>query len=239
MQFVWFYVPGPDNGLELRLSIRSVMQHFQGHVHCTLIGDRPLWYTGHHIPVARVGKRKGERSDTLPFRDTQNKIVIAATHSEIQDEFCWIMDDVFFLQPVTEEQLKQPRFDPWYRMSTKNQWHRLIRATAEALRFNGFPSLQYATHLPHVFEKQKLLQMFDEFDFPNRMLLFEILYGNRFREGAIPHPPFLHRLQRPETRQQLDKAAADSHILNYVGSCWRTTMKGWLQQQLSQPSPHE
>lgn len=238
-QFVWFWVSVPDGGEELKHSMRSVLKHFQGEVKTTVIGDKPSWYTGHHIPCPRIPRNRKERSDTHPFRDTQSKIVVAANHSEIDDQFIWIMDDVYLIRPTTLDDLMQPRFDPWYRENRRREWHRCISATFTALKQRGYPALQFGTHLPIPFEKEKLLQMFVEFDFPKRMLLFEILYGNRFKEGHIPHPPFLHRLQRPQTVDQLNKAAEVSNVLNYVSSCWRTTMRLWIQSRFPDRASHE
>lgn len=239
MQFVWFYIPAPDNGMELRLSIRSVLKHYQGEAKITVIGDKPDWYQGHFISCPRIPRNRKERRDTHPFRDSQNKIIVAANHPEIDDQFIWIADDVYLIRPTTFEDLNTPRFDPWYRSRTNREWFRLIGATFSALNACGYPTKQAGTHLPHLFERRNLLQMFAEFDFPKRMLLFEILYSNRFREGHVPHPPFLHRLQRPQTVQQLNQAAEVSNVLNYVSNCWRTTMKTWLQSRFPERASHE
>lgn len=239
MQFVWFWIPTPDNGEELRHSMRSVVKHFQGEVKTTVIGDKPFWYCGHHIPCPMILRNRRERSESQPFRDTQHKITIAANHPEIDEQFIWIADDTYLIRPTSFEDLVTPRFDPWYRERNRSEWHRNISLTFRALKERGYPALQYGTHLPHLFEKPKLLEMFAEFDFPRRMLLFEILYSNRFREYSIPYPPFLHRLQRPQTIDQLNAAAEVSNVLNYVSTCWRTTMKQWIESRFSEPASHE
>lgn len=239
MQFVWFWVPTPDDGKELRYSMRSVVKHFQGEAKMTVIGDRPSWYCGHHIPCPLVPRNRRERSETHPFRDTQNKIVVAANHPEIDDQFIWLADDTYLIRPCSFDDLNTPRFDPWYREGSRGEWHQRISETFIALRERGYSTLQYGTHLPISFAKSKLLEMFLEFDFPRRMLLFEILYSNRFKENAIPHPPFLHRLQDPQTTEQLDAAAEVSNVLNYVSHCWRTTMKEWIESRFPDAAGHE
>jgi hypothetical protein len=239
MQFVWFWIPSLDNGQELRLSMRSVVKHFQGEVKTTVIGDRPSWYRGHHIPCPRIPRNKRERSDSHPFRDTANKIVVAANHPEIDESFVWIMDDVYLLRQTSFEDLNTPRFDPWYRENRRREWHRLISATFSALKEKGYPNRQAGTHLPHLFLKTNLKQMFEEFDFLKRLLLFEILYSNRFHKDAIPHPPFLVRYQRQPTMQQLNQAAEVSNVLNYVGNCWRTTLRNWVQSRFPEPTAFE
>lgn len=239
MQFLYFWVPTADGGQELKLSMRSVVKHFQGEAKITVIGDKPSWYRGHHIPCPRIARNRRERADAHPFRDTQHKIIVAANHPEVDEQFIHIMDDVYLLRPTTFDDLNTPRFDPWYRQKHRREWHRLISATFNALKERGYPSLQAGTHLPHVFRREELLKMFAEFDCPKRLLLTEILHSNRFRENHIPYPPFLHRLQRPQTVQQLNAAAEVSNVLNYVGNCWRTTMKQWIQSRFPEPAGHE
>lgn len=239
MRFLWFWVNTPDGGLELKHSIRSVCRHFQGECSVTVLGDRPKWYTGHHIHVPRRQTGNDRYAVRVPWWDTHGKIQTAAAHDELPEEFCWIMDDVFFLRDVTETDLRTPRHDPWYRHAAKREWHRLIAATHRALQEKGYPALQYGTHLPHVFEKQKLQQMFDEFDFPKRLLLFEILYGNRFHSDPQPYTGFLKRLLHPVSVRVLDTIPDQAYVLNYVSRVWRGAMQRWIMQRFSVPSPYE
>ena len=155
--FVYFYVPGPKQGLELKLSMESVLKHWdrKDSPTFTVIGDKPKWYNDHYIPIRRnVGVL--DAKTRMPFRDTQHKIIVAASHPEIPEEFVWMMDDVFLMKPVTLKELKVPRYDPWYQITTKSTWHGLIRITFAALAKHDKSTLQYGTHLPIVFEKTKL-----------------------------------------------------------------------------------
>jgi len=239
MRFVWFYVAASGDGEELKHSIRSVCRHFSGQAEITVIGDKPKWYTGHHIPVARAALQRGDRKTLLPWRDTSQKIQIAADHPEVPNEFCWIMDDVYLLRSVSREDLLVPRYDPWYKTRSHRDWHKLIRTTFDVLRSKGYGNLQYGTHLPHVFEKAKLLQMFEEFDFRNKLLLFEILYGNRFRENAIHYTGFLKRLLGPQPLHVLNRMHEQHSVLNYTSGVWRATMQQWIRRTFCDPSPHE
>ena len=47
LQFVWPYWHGGANGDEIRFSVRSVEKFFEGSAKCTIIGDKPPWFTGH------------------------------------------------------------------------------------------------------------------------------------------------------------------------------------------------
>ena len=237
MQFLYFYILGPDNGTELRHSIRSVVQNFQGEAKITVIGERPDWYRGHFIDCPSK-KRRNERD---AFLDTQRKIHVASTHPEMDDEFVWIMDDVYLLQPVTIEDLKTPRHDPWYKAKSGKLWHRLISETFTALRGNGKPNHQYGTHLPHHIEKQKLVELFRIYDYPKKLYLWEILYGNHFRTDPCPYgatwegvtyPQFLRRiLSRPRKISEIEATTAGAFVLNYQAACYGKFMKQWLESK--------
>lgn len=242
MQFVWFYIPGPEDGVELRLSIRSVQKNFIGTPQITVIGDKPSWYNGHFIPVKRFSGIKDHVSKR-PWRDTQNKLVTAVNHPEIDEEFVWIMDDCFMLKPTSIEEMRIQRYDPWYRSSRKSTWHKLIADTFSVLKKAGFGTLQYGTHLPHVFKKSNLIDMFKRYGYPMNMYLFEILYGNTYRnpQEALPYsgtfndieyPKFLVRHLRPQRLIELD--SVDANFMNHQSLAWGPTLKKWIEQKLSQ-----
>lgn len=229
-QFVFFYVPGPDNGLELQLSIRSVQRNFAGTAEITVVGNKPSWYKGHFIDVPQ-NLRCREALSRRPFRDTQNKLVHCLHSPEISDSFVWIMDDCYLMKPTSLEDLSVHRFDPWYRINTKTVWHQLIRITFAALSKHGKSNLQYGTHLPHVFTKEKLAEMFVTYDYPQQLLLFEILYGNHVHnaEQAVPYTGFLTRLLSRSSVKQLE--AIDCNVLNYQSRVWNSTMREWLLEK--------
>lgn len=228
MQFVWFYVPGPDNGFELKHSIRSVVQNFSGSAEIVVIGDRPKWYVGHFISCEKIKPARRASPEKSAFLDTQHKIVVSASHAEIDSEFVWMMDDQFILKPTTIEDLKTPREDPWYRGTSHREWHKLISATFSATKQKGKTAIQYGTHLPHHFEKVNLTELFQVYDYPKNLYLFEILYGNHFRLNPIPYVGFLKRLlKRPKSVNMLDEIS--EHVLNYQAPCYGNIIKEWLE----------
>ena len=171
-QFVWPYWHGGANGDEIRFSVRSVEAFFQGAVKCTIVGDRPPWYTGHVIPQARI-----PMTSNHGFRDMLAKMWTMATHPEIDPEFVWMMDDIYLLRPVTWDDLEMARAYPW-REDQSNSWQRRKSNTMRALRDRGRSNHDYATHLPHTVEKTKLRQVYEEFDLHQNCMLWEVVYGN-------------------------------------------------------------
>ena len=47
-----------DLGNELRYAIRSIVKHFKDFTGLVLVGDKPKWYTGYHIPARDISERK-------------------------------------------------------------------------------------------------------------------------------------------------------------------------------------
>lgn len=82
MRVVIPYCLPADGGIELRYSIRSMVKHFKPLSGVLLIGDRPTWYNGDHIPFADI---PGEKE-----RSMQLKVLQAP-----DDSFLYSNDDYF------------------------------------------------------------------------------------------------------------------------------------------------
>ena len=224
LQFVWPYWHGGANGDEIRYSVRSVEKFFYGRAKCTIIGDKPPWFTGHYIPQQRVPKRTQSRA----YRDMLTKVWTMATHPEIDDNFIWMMDDIYFLKPFTLEDLQEPRAERW-RPSDYNSWQRLKTASMEALTAAGYSDHDYATHMPHYAEKEKLAQLFDQFKLHDNTLLWEVLYGNVFRSEPSRARPFFARIGTVMEREQIQLATRRSTVLNNIAGAWCEQLREFLR----------
>lgn len=58
MKLVTPYKNDGNNGFELRYSIRSMVNHFKPLSGVVLIGDKPGWYQGEHIPATDTGAKE-------------------------------------------------------------------------------------------------------------------------------------------------------------------------------------
>lgn len=233
-QFVWPYWDGGANGDELRWSIRSVEQFFQGRAKITLIGDKPSWYQGHVIRKKRVPASKINRA----FRDMLSKVFYIASHAEIDGECVWMMDDVYFLKPFTLEDIKTPRAEPW-RRSMGNSWQKRKTASMDALAERGLSQHDYATHMPHWLEKPKLRTMFDDFNLHENTMLWEVLYGNLYRESPQRTRPFFVRLRNQASQETYEQITQHATVMNHTASAWCDGMRSFLAERLPSPSTTE
>jgi hypothetical protein len=234
IQFVWPYWEGGANGDELRWSIRSVETFFQGTAKITIIGDKPGWYHGHVIRKKRVPKNRPNR----PFRDMLSKVFFIASHQEIDSECVWMMDDIYFLRPFTLEDIQTPRAEPW-RHSVGNSWQRRKTASMEALAACGLSQHDYATHMPHWLEKSKLRTMFDDFNLHEHTMLWEVLYGNLYRETPLRTRPFFVRFKNRASAETLRHLTRNATVMNHVASAWCDGMRDFLSDLLPTPSTVE
>lgn len=234
MQFVWPYWDGGANGDELRWSIRSVETFFQGKAKITIIGDRPEWYHGHVIPKKRVPQSRTNRA----FRDMLGKVFYIASHAEIDAECVWMMDDIYFLKPFTLDDIKTPRAEPW-RPNNGNSWQKRKTLSMETLAKRGLTQHDYATHMPHWLEKAKLRAMFDDFNLHEHTMLWEVLYGNLYRDIPQRTRPFFARFQHAASKETFERLTAVPTVMNHTESAWCEGLREFLAELLPTPSSVE
>jgi hypothetical protein len=231
-QFIWLYLHNEAEGEELRYSMRSVYKHFQGTPKITLVGDRPDWYCGHYISMPRI--------TTVPdaafhgLFDTSHKLHTAIQRDDVDDEFVVMMDDHYFLRPVTLADLRVPRAQLSWTPRLNHWWEVSITRTMQALERRGKSTHLFETHLMHVFERSKLLTIFDTFDMHNVPLARNTLYGNIYRDFPQNCRPFVSSPQSKQSKQQLNKLAASGTVLNHASHCWDSTLHNWLNARFNE-----
>lgn len=214
MQFIYTYWHGGAQSDELRWSLRSVADHYTSDTpRALIVGDPPDWYSGPAIRRHRIGPcpRRG-------FRDVLNKIYAACTSPLVDDRFVWMMDDIYFLKPVTLDDLaKHYRggcLPPRYK-GHSNGWSGLKADTFRAITSEGLPLVDYCTHLPHVIEKAKWLHIWDKYGLADRVLQWELLYGAEWFRQHVP-------VRKIRTRVRRNGATFDD-----VGRIGNNSNNGW------------
>lgn len=233
-QFVFPYWHGGASGDEIRFSIRSIETFYDGKAKVTIVGDRPPWFQGHVISQRRIGRHTPNRA----FRDMLAKMWTIATHAEIDSDFVWMMDDIYFLKPVTFDDLATPRAEPW-RESTKNSWQNRKTNTMRALQQVGHTTHDYATHLPHHAEKQKLREIFERFALAQNTMLWEVLYGNVYRSKPQRCRPFFARIQKRMDSETIRRITENASVLNHTETAWCDGVRNFLLDRLPNPASTE
>lgn len=236
MDFVWPYYSGEAKGRELELSIRSVKKYYQGDVRTIVLSNKRVDVGADLcVPIPRMNSSK-YRS----FRDVLKRLQYAFSTSAVGNEFIWMMDDIYFVNPVTYSDLKQARYDHQYtkedihKYLVKNKWRTLCRKSFDILLDKGqLVVYNYACHLPLMVEKTNLRLLFHEHDFNLEMCLWEVLYYNLFAENPIPNFGFSTRFAKPPNVGRLEYFSNMTKIFNNTNSSWCSDLDTFLENRLS------
>jgi len=226
LQFIWVYWDGGAALDELRYSMRSIEKNYQGKAKLTIIGDRPRWFKGHVIHQRRVNA--GDRGFQRGLRDVLAKMHTLSRHPDVQDEFVWMMDDVFMVKPCTYTDMVTPRAAPAIKRSKGNRWQSIKTNTAARLERNGHTTYDYGTHLPHHVEKAKLAGMFKVWKPLEHLFLWEVVYGNLYRGKPQSHVPFLRRTKDKVEDATYTRWAKRNSFFNLAKDGWGHPIRNWL-----------
>ena len=163
---------------EIRYSLRSVEKNFP---------YRKVWIFGgcpdgiapdEFVPFEQTGDSKWQKA-TSTYRK------ICETEG-VTEDFWMFNDDFFIMKPVDdlpymyngtlEDKVEAIRKDaPWAR------YGKSLEEARKELEDNGFTSLNYALHVPMLFNKAKIIETLDRFRSP----MFRSLYGNYCNVGGV------------------------------------------------------
>lgn len=173
----------PENE-ELRYSLRSLKN---------LKGIRKVWIFGgcpncvnkdivNHIPMKQTGNTKWAKSNS--------SVKEACQLEAISENFILFNDDFFVMKKIEEldyyyhgtldSRVKEiiGRNVGW---RTSGYARRLIKESI-SLQFMGKPALNYAVHIPMIFNKKQTLDLFEKFP---RKIISRAIYGNYYEVGGI------------------------------------------------------
>lgn len=238
---VYFYVAAPARGEELRISLRSLEKHFVGTPRVWVVGDRPEWYQGNHIPHERVPP-----CSHRPRFDHAAKLWKVLRERRIADEFLWMMDDIYFLLPMTIEELRTPVMQGRFHkgklktLNPQDDWQRAKYLTWERLAQDGYPVDDAATHTPRVFEKPKVRRMLKEYRLDKNPYVFDLLYANLFAT-VLPKPSrsILHRDPGTGAADAIRDRLKSALILNHPDEGYTPAMEEVLYELFPEPSRYE
>jgi hypothetical protein len=171
---------------ELRYSLRSIEKHFKFDFRVVIIGDLPQWVDSAsilHIPHDRV---EGIQENTL--YDAITKQLLFNAHPDTSLYFVRMYDDIYILREVdliTVGQFKAmyPFKEVPERVGT---WWSQLYHTLEVLIAKGYQGWNTETHLPELFNKEKMQWVITAYSALENRLLTSSLYFNTFFPDAQP-----------------------------------------------------
>ncbi len=172
---------------EMKYSLRSLEKNLVDmEFRIWVVGDKPAWLSdeAHFIDVPCSGK--------TTRLDQALKRVAVDHHPEINEEYLWMNDDIYFINPVTYADLCIPKIlgDLKSRMNQYDPqtiWGSDMHATYRKLKTEKMPTLNYAIHMPYLYEKTKSKKLFQLFNLEANPFVFENLYYNLFYPHLLPY----------------------------------------------------
>lgn len=174
MDFVYICKDGHNE--ELRYSIRSVMSSFPD-AKVWLVGGKPLWYVGNHIPIQQKSAK---------YINAINNLKAICSSEDISEEFVLMNDDFYIVEKIKSVEtfhggLLLDKINTYKKITQKSGYISKLEKTLVKLTDLGIKSaLDYELHVPMIMEKKKLkivLRHGSEF-------LWRSMYGNLFGVGG-------------------------------------------------------
>ncbi len=173
---------------ELKYSLRSLEKNLRDvDFRVWIVGDWPEWMDpgqAFHIPCEFTGK--------TPRIDILQKHLAVIDNPAINEEYFWMNDDIYLVNPVqyADMCLNVAINNLLVSKSTFNRqtiWGRDVLHTYEVVRKAGLTTWNYAAHIPHRYEKQKVKHLIDEFNMLEDPLEITILYYNYWFRNYYPY----------------------------------------------------
>ena len=166
-------------GKELLFALRSWQHNVRFGINMVVIGDREDWFSDEITFIEHSRVSDNAQVDTLA------KLKIAIESPEVTDRFIWTNDDIYVMNPISRAHVELPKVlgvlnpDKYKGLYAEN-----MERTRQLLKKNELPCLNYGTHTPMLFDKGRLVAMFERFpELEQEGYLFSSIYYN-----SLPYP---------------------------------------------------
>lgn len=196
---------------ELRYSLRSV-EKFMTHGNVWFVGGKPAGLEPDNaIYMHQTGNLKWERA--------KSSIIAACKCEEISDMFWLFNDDFFLLKPFRSTKalfggtLRDHILHIESRYNNKKTGYtRALRYCEKLLEDAGYPTFDYALHVPMLIDKKKMLEALETFpDCP----MFRSIYGNFAEVGGMQHDDVKTVSVVDHLDKSLDMVSTNDSSFNY------------------------
>jgi len=164
------YICRSGDNEELRYSIRSMVENFP-HDNIWVVGGKPDWYIGNHIPIPQ---------GRIKYENAQKNLKAIVESKEISEKFVIVNDDFYAIKPIKRvytfvSGLLYDKLQSYSSRHPSSYYTSLIGLTYKRIKQllgNDFVPMDYDIHVPMVYEKEKLKSLV------KYTLLWRSLYGN-------------------------------------------------------------
>lgn len=234
------HLPSGQQGHELILAIVGWRKHFKADFTLAIMGENLPRIDGVvNVESKRVPDIPGEYRPHLDYVSCARK---AREMFPDTEGFVVAGDDVFAVNDFTLDDVIIPKIqEDWIpTVGAKdhvNAWRRNLAKTGIVCHREGLGTYNWTTHLPHYYEWEKLLSVYDKYDCDNNSYVIENLYYNIFKPERKPEQ--LHRNDRWKFEVSftpLDRGGLHNAFTHKV---WVTcTENGWCPEMEEELANH-
>lgn len=173
---------------EMKYSLRSLEKNLVGvKFRVWIVGDLPEWINADEVLFIPV-----ELTGLTPRLDILHKHLAVINHPDINEEYFWMNDDIYLVNKVMVADMCLPvavndidgnrqRFD------RNTAWGIDNLRTLSLLKQEGLPTLNYAAHIPHRFEKTKVRSLIEKYNMLADPIVLEQIYYNYWFRDFLPY----------------------------------------------------
>ena len=229
-------------GNELLFALRSWYQNARFPFRITVIGDAEEWMDGENLTLIEC-----PRVSDIPSVDTLHKLWTAIESTDVTGLFIWTNDDIYLMNPVGMDHIALPKVLGMLNPEAYNgHYRKAMQHTVEMLTESGMPTLNYGTHTPVVFEKQRL-EAFLPADDPKATegVLFTSLY---FNQEVTVHPVrldwktdtfLLPVVSKAPDEKYVERLLQNKVFMNNARSGYSPWLEKFLEKRFPDKSPCE
>lgn len=175
-------IPFAGSGIELKYTLRSITKHVTGLQRLIVIGDKPDWYTGEHIPHQVYTNQAWKKRDML------EKTLLSPV-----EEFYRFSDDYYLMEDFTgcPYYSNGTLYELYNRYTEGNLYRSIVHNTKGLI---GASASSFDVHAPILMQKEVLKEMHSRYDWKVEYgYLIRSLYGFMVKAGPIPYEDLIIR----------------------------------------------
>ncbi len=222
------------NNNELLYCLRSIGKHGLNVGRIFIVGDFPAFlnYDAIHIEQPFVSGN--------PARNIALNLLEAVRDERLSETFAYFNDDYILTKQVDISNLPTYYKEDLERTYKQNvtEYKRHVKVTLDSLKANGLPTLNYDTHYPCLFDKQKLRELIEGTNFNMAFgHILKSLYFNIYSTYAA---------QKTDCKQYQIKPlsawvelANNTEIISICDTCINNDFKKFLSETFPEKSKWE
>lgn len=245
------YLLTTDNGEELKITLRSIDRNVKFDYEVVIAGTLPTWLNPKTI--IHINKEIEKKVPFNTFWDTIGKLRYFSNTETAAKSILYTYDDIVFMQPVTLEDVSLPVALSYlpnkddFASDAGANWKKVLVNTMHKLKQCLLPYYNFETHLPILFERDRLRRFFVKFGFnvePYHMCSLYCNWVNDIDERPVyilsrnPEQKIKYGLYKGNKTTDYSPALCYRYM-NWTQSEWTPVLKQFLYTHFSEKSKFE